>query len=54
MDLTMLEMQNSHEREVNDWAKLFGSASPGFDFQGAKQPEGSNLWILVAEWKGSE
>lgn len=52
MDLTMTEMQNSHEREVDDWVKLFQSASPGFEFQEAKQPKGSNLWILVAEWKG--
>lgn len=48
----MTEIQNSHEREVDDWAKLFESASPGFEFQEAKQPKGSNLWILTAEWKG--
>lgn len=48
----MMETQNSHEREVDDWAKLFESASPGFEFQEAKQPEVSNLWILTAEWKG--
>ncbi|KAJ4397867.1 hypothetical protein N0V93_002104 [Gnomoniopsis smithogilvyi] len=53
MDLTMTEMQNSHEREVDDWAKLFKGASPGFEFQEAKQPRGSDLWILITEWKGN-
>lgn len=53
MDLTMTEIQNSHEREVDDWAKLFASADPGFEFQGAKLPEGANLWMMVVEWKGN-
>ncbi|KAI1380433.1 S-adenosyl-L-methionine-dependent methyltransferase [Hypoxylon crocopeplum] len=53
MDLTMLEIQNSHERELDDWKNLFEIAGPGFEFQSAKQPTGSNLWILVAEWKGN-
>ncbi|KAI0190559.1 S-adenosyl-L-methionine-dependent methyltransferase [Astrocystis sublimbata] len=52
MDLTMTELQNSHEREVDDWAKLFSDTDARFEFQGAKQPPGSNLWLLVAEWKG--
>lgn len=53
MDLTMSEIQNSREREVDDWAKLFEMAGPGFEFQGARLPKGANLWILVAEWKGN-
>ncbi|KAI2642063.1 S-adenosyl-L-methionine-dependent methyltransferase [Xylaria nigripes] len=52
MDLTMTELQNSHEREVGDWAKLFNDADPRFKFQSATQPPGSNLWLVVAEWKG--
>ncbi|KAI1427098.1 S-adenosyl-L-methionine-dependent methyltransferase [Xylaria sp. FL1777] len=52
MDLTMTEIQNSYEREVDDWAKLFREADSRFEFQGAKQPPGSNLWLVVAEWKG--
>lgn len=50
----MTEMQNSHEREVDDWAKPCEMASPGFELHEAKQPRGSNLWILVLEWKGIE
>lgn len=53
MDLTMSEIQNSREREVDDWAKLFEMAGPGFEFQEAELPKGANLWILVAEWKGN-
>ncbi|KAF2969065.1 hypothetical protein GQX73_g4493 [Xylaria multiplex] len=52
MDLTMTEIQSSYEREVDDWAKLFRDASPRFAFQGAKQPYGSNLGFMVAEWQG--
>ncbi|KAI1282907.1 S-adenosyl-L-methionine-dependent methyltransferase [Xylaria sp. FL0933] len=54
MDLTMTEIQNSYEREVDDWAKLFRDADPRFAFKGAKQPSGSNLGFVVAEWKGGE
>lgn len=53
MDLTMTEIQNSHERQVEDWAKLFELADPGFEFQGASLPKGANLWMLVAVWKGN-
>ncbi|KAK7730360.1 hypothetical protein SLS53_009060 [Cytospora paraplurivora] len=52
MDLTMTEIQNSHERDVDDWASLFEQASSKFEFQGAILPNGANLWVLVAEWKG--
>ncbi|KAF7937469.1 uncharacterized protein EAE98_001783 [Botrytis deweyae] len=52
MDLTMLELQNSRERELEDWAKLFEDADPRFTFKGGKQPAGSNLWILEAVWDG--
>jgi len=52
MDLTMLELQNSCERELEDWAKLFKEADSRYDFKGGKQPAGSTLWILEAVWKG--
>jgi hypothetical protein len=52
MDLTMTELQNSHERELDDWAKVFERADPRFEFLGGKLPAGANLWILVARWKG--
>ncbi|KAI0867285.1 hypothetical protein GGS24DRAFT_486087 [Hypoxylon argillaceum] len=52
MDLSMTEIQNSYEREVEDWARLISDADPRFEFQGAKQPAGSNLGFVVAEWNG--
>jgi hypothetical protein len=52
MDLCMTELQNSHERELDDWAKVFELADPRFEFKGGQQPAGSNLWLMVAEWKG--
>ncbi|KAI0900092.1 S-adenosyl-L-methionine-dependent methyltransferase [Annulohypoxylon nitens] len=32
MDLAMTEIQNSYERELDDWAALFKLADPGFEF----------------------
>ena len=43
MDLTMASVQNSHERELADWAEVFEQADPGFEFQGAEKPAGSEL-----------
>jgi hypothetical protein len=51
MDLTMTELQNSHERELEDWKKLFAEADSRFIFVEGKQPEGANLWLLFVEWK---
>lgn len=48
----MKEIQNSRERELDDWVQLFKTADPRFQFEGAMQPDGSDLWILTAEWKG--
>lgn len=50
MDLTMLELQNLCERELDDWATLFHEADSRFDFLGGEQPAGSRLWILKARW----
>ncbi|KAH9997465.1 S-adenosyl-L-methionine-dependent methyltransferase [Xylariaceae sp. FL0662B] len=52
MDLTMAEIQNSHERELDDWIDLFQLADHRFEFQEAKRPDGSNLWILTVVWRG--
>ncbi|KAI0970197.1 S-adenosyl-L-methionine-dependent methyltransferase [Xylaria arbuscula] len=51
-DLNMMMLFNAADREVSDWAHLFEMASPGFQFQGGKQPPGSGLWILEASWNG--
>jgi hypothetical protein len=43
MDLTMLELCNSRERELGDWVSLFVQADARFRFVGGKQPVGSSL-----------
>lgn len=43
---------NPSDREMNEWARLFEEASPGFHFKGEKSTPGSRLCILEAEWKG--
>ena len=51
MDLTMLEMQNSQERELNDWKNLFESVDNRFKWKNAHLPDGSRLWILEVVWE---
>ncbi|KAI0020758.1 S-adenosyl-L-methionine-dependent methyltransferase [Xylariomycetidae sp. FL0641] len=51
-DLTMKVIQNSHERALDDWKKLFEAADSRFIFERADQPRGSTLWIIIVEWKG--
>lgn len=52
MDLTMLELQNARERELQDWKDLFTLADERFKFVGVVMPPGSNLAIITAEWQG--
>ncbi|KAF7879473.1 hypothetical protein EAF04_000669 [Stromatinia cepivora] len=52
MDLTMMELQDARERELDDWAKLFEEADKGFRFKGGKKLDRANLWILEAVWEG--
>jgi hypothetical protein len=51
-DITMKAIQNSHERDMRDWEKLFEVADPRFQLLVASQPKGSTLWLLVLQWKG--
>ena len=50
----MLELQNSRERELEDWAALFVQADARFKFLGGQQPAGSKLWIMEAIWEGDK
>ena len=54
MDLTMLELQNSCERELDEWAALFSRADARFKFLGGRQPAGSDMWIMQARWEGGD
>jgi hypothetical protein len=51
MDLAMLQVQNSRERERGDWETLFREADPRFKFLGVEQPRGSKLALIEARWE---
>lgn len=51
MDLSMLQIQNSRERERQDWEQLFKEADPRFEFLGVQQPAGSKLAFIEARWE---
>ena len=51
MDFTVKEIQNSRDRELGEWVELFQKADSRLQFEGAVQPEGSELCILTVEWK---
>lgn len=50
----MLQIQNSRERERQDWETLFKEADPRFKFLGVQQPRGSKLAIIQASWEPTE
>lgn len=54
MDVTMLELLNAKERDVEGWTELFAMAHPGFRFLGARQPKGSRMSIMEAVWDPEE
>ena len=50
-DLTMMQLFNSRERELDDWKQLFHDVDSRFVFEGFIQPSGSHLAIIKFEWK---
>ena len=54
MDLSMLTILNSRERERQDWQGLFERADPRFRFLGVTQPLGSKLAIIEASWQPAD
>lgn len=51
MDVTMLEIGNARERNLDEWISLLGQADPRFIFKGKRQPPGSRLAILETTWE---
>lgn len=51
MDVTMLEIGNARERDLDEWISLLRQADPRFIFKGMKQPPGSRLAILETTWE---
>jgi len=50
----MLQVQNSREREHQDWGHLFKEADPRFKFLGVQQPPGSKLAFIEAGWEPAD
>ena len=50
MDVSMLTIQNSQERDQDDWISLFSRADERFKFLGIKHPKGSHLSIIEFSW----
>ncbi|KAJ2997226.1 hypothetical protein NUW58_g708 [Xylaria curta] len=52
LDVGMQQLLNAQQREMHEWAELFGRADPRFRYLGAHQPHGAIRWIIEAEWQG--
>ena len=52
LDIGMLQLLNSHQREEGEWPALFARADSRFRYVGAYQPVGAVRWIIEAEWIG--
>ncbi|KAL9038992.1 MAG: hypothetical protein Q9214_005058 [Letrouitia sp. 1 TL-2023] len=52
MDMIMLTLFNSRDREMGDWIKLFREADERYQDVKAWVPEGSSLAIIEAVWGG--
>jgi len=52
MDLLMLTLSNSRDREMEDWVNLFKQADRRYVFLGIKTLESSPLIIIEAVWDG--
>ncbi|RAH80345.1 putative O-methyltransferase [Aspergillus japonicus CBS 114.51] len=50
MDMNMLSLFNSRERDAADWQALFAQADPRFRWGGVTKPAGSNLSVIQASW----
>lgn len=50
LDVVMLTVTNSRERELDDWKDLFRNADPIYKFLRAWKPIKSQLWFIEAEW----
>jgi len=50
MDMIMLTLFNSRDRERHEWVRLFGQTDPRFIDVKAWVPDGSSLAIIEATW----
>lgn len=51
-DMCMKVLFNAGERSEEDWKKLVSGADENFRVVDVRQPEGSQLGIVVVQWDG--
>ncbi|KAF1826400.1 S-adenosyl-L-methionine-dependent methyltransferase [Dissoconium aciculare CBS 342.82] len=51
-DLTMLQLFNGKERDLQEWQDLLEMADPRFHFRNVSKPAGSALSVMEAVWTG--
>jgi hypothetical protein len=51
-DLTMLQLFNGKERDLQEWQDLLEMADPRFHFTNVSKVAGSALSVLEAIWTG--
>jgi hypothetical protein len=51
MDVTMLEIGNARERDLDQWKALFAETDHRFVCKGMEQPPGSLLSMLEVIWQ---
>ena len=52
MDIAMLQLLNSQQRDQDEWLQLFRRADERYRYLGPRKPEGASRWIIEAEWEG--
>ena len=52
MDMIMLSLFNSRDREEKEWVMLFGQADERYTNVKAWLPSGASLAIIEATWSG--
>ena len=50
MNLLILTVVNSNDRDLDMWRELFNKADQNFTFLDASQPKGCRMWTIEAVW----
>ena len=52
MDILMLQLLNSYQRDEDEWKKLFLHADARFEYLGNRRMPGATQSIIEVIWKG--
>ena len=51
MDIAMLQLLNSYQRDAEEWQALFRAADRRWKFIGITQPQGAAQSLIEAAWE---